>query len=317
MTLSLVTGGGGFIGSHIVERLLSEGHDVRVIDNFSTGRRENLEFPASSPRWGRLEVIPGDITDMSVVLRAVKGADHVLHQAAIPSVPRSVADPAATHHVNVTGTLNMLIASRDEGVGRFIYASSSSIYGDSPTLPKVETMPPSPLSPYAISKLAGELYAQTFHRLYGLPTIGLRYFNIFGPRQDPASEYAAVIPKFITAIARGERPTIFGDGEQTRDFNFVANAVDANLRAMTCDAGAFGGSYNIACSERISLLDLVAAVNRIFGTSLRPVHADVRPGDVKHSLADISAAGEKLGYRRGVGFQEGLAQTAAWFRKKI
>lgn len=317
MTLSLVTGGGGFIGSHIVERLLSEGHDVRVIDDFSTGRRENLEFSPTSPRWGRLEVMPGDITDAASVQRAVKGADYVFHQAAIPSVPRSVADPAATNHAGVTGTLNVLIASRDEGVKRFIYASSSSIYGDSPTLPKIETMAPNPLSPYAISKLAGELYAKAFHRLYGLPTIGLRYFNIFGPRQDPTSEYAAVIPKFITAIARGERPTIFGDGEQTRDFNFISNAVEANLRAMTCDPGASGGSYNIACGQRISLLDLVASVNRIFGSSLQPVHADARPGDVKHSLADISAAGEKLGYRPDVSFQEGLAQTAAWFRKKI
>ncbi|HEY3175157.1 MAG TPA: SDR family oxidoreductase [Candidatus Polarisedimenticolia bacterium] len=317
MALILVTGGGGFIGSHIVERLLSEGHDVRVIDDFSTGRRENLEFSPTSPRWGRLEVMPGDITDMLAARRAVSGAEYVLHQAAIPSVPRSVADPAATNQAGVTGTLNMLITSRDEGVKRFIYASSSSVYGDSETLPKVETMTPNPLSPYAVSKLAGELYARAFHRLYGLPTIGLRYFNIFGPRQDPTAEYAAVIPKFITAIARGERPVIFGDGGQTRDFNFISNAVDANLCAMTCDAGAAGGSYNIACGQRISLLDLVASVNAIFGTNLQAEHGDVRAGDVRHSLADISAAGEKLGYRPAVSFQEGLAQTAAWFRKKI
>lgn len=316
MPLSLVTGGGGFIGSHIVERLLSEGHDVRVVDNFSTGRRENLEFSPSSSRWGRLEVMPGDITDMETARRAVKGADYVSHQAAIPSVPRSVADPGASNEANVTGTLNMLVAARDEGVKRFVYASSSSVYGDSPTLPKVETMAPNPLSPYAISKLAGEMYAKAFHRLYGLATIGLRYFNIFGPRQDPTSEYAAVIPKFITAMSRGERPVIFGDGEQTRDFNFISNAVDANLSALTCNPSAAGGSYNIACGTRISLLDLVASLNRILETSLQPSHADARPGDVKHSLADITAAGEQIGYRPSVPFQEGLAQTAAWFRKK-
>ncbi|HZI93054.1 MAG TPA: NAD-dependent epimerase/dehydratase family protein, partial [Patescibacteria group bacterium] len=194
MTLNLVTGGGGFIGSHITERLLSEGQDVRVVDDFSTGRRENLEFVPGSSRWGRLEVLPGDITEMDLARRAMKDVSFVFHQAAIPSVPRSVADPAATNAANVTGTLNLLIAARDAGVKRFVYASSSSVYGESPSLPKVETMPPDPLSPYAVSKLAGELYAKAFFRLYGFPTIGLRYFNVFGPRQDPASEYAAVVP---------------------------------------------------------------------------------------------------------------------------
>ena len=317
MSRSLVTGGGGFIGSHIVERLLSEGHDVRVVDNFSSGRRENLEFPASTSRWGRLEVLPGDITDTDLLPRAVKDVDHIFHQAAIPSVPRSVADPAASNHANVTGTLNLLIAARDARVKRFIYASSSSVYGDSVALPKVETMPPNPLSPYAISKLAGELYAQAFYRLYGLPTIGLRYFNIFGPRQDPASEYAAVVPRFITAIATGERPTIFGDGMQTRDFTYIDNAVEANLRAMTCGEGAFGGSYNVACGQRYSLLDLMSALNQILEAKVEPILSQPRAGDVKHSMADISAAAAKLGYHPGVAFTEGLGRTAAWFRKKL
>ena len=317
MPRSLVTGGGGFIGSHIVERLLSEGHDVRVVDNFSTGRRENIEFTPSSPRWGRLEVLPGDITDTGLVAHVVKDVDFVFHQAAIPSVPRSVADPAASNHANVTGTLNLLVAARDAKVRRFIYASSSSVYGDSVALPKIETMTPNPLSPYAISKLAGELYAQAFHRLYGLPTIGLRYFNIFGPRQDPASEYAAVVPKFITAIAKGERPTIFGDGTQTRDFTYISNAVEANFRAMSCQEAAFGGSFNVACGQRYSLLDLMSALNQILEAKVQPILAETRAGDVKHSMADISAAAGKLGYSPGVAFIEGLGRTAAWFRKKL
>ena len=317
MALNLVTGGGGFIGSHITERLLSEGQDVRVVDDFSTGRRENLEFVAGSSRWGRLEVLPGDITDMDLARRATKDVEFVFHQAAIPSVPRSVADPAASNAANVTGTLNLLIAARDAGVKRFIYASSSSVYGESPTLPKVETMPPEPLSPYAISKLAGELYAKAFHRLYRFPTIGLRYFNVFGPRQDPGSEYAAVVPRFITAIARGGKPVIFGDGEQTRDFTYISNAVDANILASRCGEAAFGGSYNVACGRRVSLIELVAMINRIFDTTIQPDHSATRAGDVKHSLADIGAAAEKLGYRPAMGLEEGLALTATWFRKKV
>jgi len=317
MAVNLVTGGGGFIGSHITHRLLSEGHEVRVLDNFSTGRRENLEFEDAGALAGRLEVVAGDITDVATVRRTMTGVDCVFHQAAIPSVPRSVADPAASNHANVTGTLNLLLAARDAGVKRFVYASSSSVYGESPTLPKVETMAPEPLSPYAISKLAAEQYARAFHRLYGLPTVGLRYFNIFGPRQDPGSEYAAVIPKFITAIASGRRPVIFGDGEQTRDFTYISNAVDANLRARDCAEEAFGRSFNVACGDRASLLDLVAQINRIEGTDVPPDHAAPRAGDVRHSLADISAAGRYLGYRPAVGFEEGLAKTVAWFRKKI
>ena len=317
MGLHLVTGGGGFIGSHITERLLGDGHDVRVIDNFSTGRAENLELTRGSARWGRLDVMPGDINDPELVARALAGVEWVFHQAAIPSVPRSVADPIGSNHANVTGTLNLLVAARDAGVKRFIYASSSSVYGESPTLPKVETMTPAPLSPYAVSKLTGELYAKAFHKLYGLPTIGLRYFNIFGPRQDPGSEYAAVVPKFITAIAKGQPPTIFGDGEQTRDFTFVSNAVDANLKAATAPESAFGGSYNVACGERISLLQLVAIINRLLGADVKPRHADPRPGDVKHSLAAIEAARSCIGYEPRVGVEEGLEQTAAFFRKRI
>lgn len=316
MGLDLVTGGAGFLGSHIVERLLSDGRDVRVIDDFSTGRKENLEFTPTSERWGSLEVVPGDIADMEIVGGVVGGVEHVFHQAARPSVPRSVADPAATNMANVTGTLNLLIASRDAGVKRFIYASSSSIYGESPTLPKVETMPPDPLSPYAISKLAAEQYARAFHRLYGLPTIGLRYFNIFGPRQDPASEYAAVVPRFITAIARGESPRIHGDGEQTRDFTYVRNAVEANMLATKCREAAYGRTFNIACGTRYSLLELVARINGILETHLEPVHDAPRPGDIKHSLADISSAGSLLGYRPLVDLTKGLVETTAWFRKR-
>ncbi len=317
MALHLVTGGGGFIGSHITERLLSEGHDVRVLDNFSTGKTENLELPRGSGRWGRLDVMPGDITDGALVTRAMSGVQWVFHQAAIPSVPRSVADPIASNHANVTGTLTLLTAARDAGVKRFIYASSSSVYGESPALPKVETMTPAPLSPYAVSKLTGEYYAGVFHRLYGLPTVGLRYFNVFGPRQDPGSEYAAVVPKFITAIAKGQPPTIFGDGEQTRDFTYVSNAVDANLKAATASESAFGGSYNVACGARISLLELVAMINGLLGASVTPRHTEARAGDVKHSLAGIEAARAQLGYEPRVGVEEGLAQTAAWFQKRL
>ena len=312
--MDLVTGGAGFIGSHVTERLLSEGRDVRVLDDFSTGRRENFHFPLG-PGAGRLEVVSGDIADPGLARRAVEGVEHVFHQAAIPSVPRSVADPLASHHANATGTLNMLIAARDAGVKRFIYASSSSVYGDSERLPKVETMPAAPLSPYAVSKLACELYAKAFHRLYGLATIGLRYFNVFGPRQDPASQYAAVVPKFITAIRDGRAPTIFGDGRQTRDFTYVGNAVDANMKARDCGPAAHGRSFNIACGASISLLELVDRINGIFGSRLAPVHEPSRPGDVKHSLADVSEAVGLLGYRPGVSLEEGLALTAAWYRK--
>src|SRR5687767_1848856 len=250
MALHLVTGGAGFIGSHVTERLLSEGHDVRVVDDFSTGRRENLEFaPASSDPWGRLEVVPGDITDEDTARRAVKGVEIVLHQAAIPSVPRSVSDPLASHEANATGTLRLLLASREAGVRRFVYASSSSVYGDSPTLPKREAMPAEPLSPYAISKLSAELYARTFTKIYGLATVGLRYFNVFGPRQDPASEYAAVIPRFILWSLQGTPLEIHGDGQQSRDFTYIDNVVEANCLAAGAP-GAAGQAFNVGCGER-------------------------------------------------------------------
>jgi len=314
LALHLVTGGAGFIGSHLAERLLADGHDVRVLDDFSSGKEANLDF-APPAKGGRLEVMRGDVSDEEVARRAVSGVACVYHQAAIPSVPRSIDNPAATHRANATGTLNLLIAARDAKVSRFVYASSSSVYGDTPTLPKVESMTPAPLSPYAISKLSAEHYARVFHRIYGLPTIGLRYFNIFGPRQDPTSQYAAVVPRFITAIAAGRAPVIYGDGEQTRDFNYVGNAVEANLRAAACSDSAFGMTFNVACGARISLLDLVDRINGIFGTRVVPVHEESRPGDVKHSLADISLAGKHLGWRPATGLDEGLKKTADWFAR--
>jgi nucleoside-diphosphate-sugar epimerase len=312
--LYLVTGGAGFIGSQIVERLLREGRRVRVVDDFSTGRRENIDAAreAAGTR-GELEVLEGSLADSGVARRAVAGAGYVLHQAAIPSVPRSVADPGKTHAANITGTLNVLVAARDGKVRRFVYASSSSAYGDTPTLPKVETMPTQPLSPYAIQKLGGEQYARVFHALYGLPTISLRYFNIFGPRQDPASEYAAVIPKFIVDMAGGRAPTVYGDGEQTRDFCYIDNAVDANLLACRAGENAFGGVYNIACGRRVSILDLVSLLNGILKTDIRPRLTDPRPGDVKDSLADTGAARRDLGYEVRVHLEEGLRRTAAFF----
>ncbi len=312
--LYAVTGGAGFIGSHVVERLLREGRRVRAVDDFSSGKRENLESArAAAGGAGDLEILEGTLADPDFARRAVEGASFVLHQAAVPSVPRSVAEPLRTHAANATGTLNVLQASRESGVRRFVYASSSSAYGDTPTLPKIESMPTSPLSPYAIQKLAGEQYARVFHALYGLPTVSLRYFNVFGPRQDPKSEYAAVIPKFITAIARGARPTIYGDGGQTRDFCFVDNTVDANLLACTAGESALGRAYNVACARRVSLLDLVRLINEILGTSVAPLHAEARPGDVRHSLADISAAKDQLGYEVKVDLEAGLRRTVAWF----
>ncbi len=314
MALHLVTGGAGFIGSHLAERLLTDGHDVRVLDDFSSGVEGNLGFaPAGS--GGRLEVMRGDVSDPEVAGRAVRGVACVYHQAAIPSVPRSIDNPAATHRANVTGTVNLLIAARDAGVRRFIYASSSSVYGDTPTLPQLQSMTPAPLSPYAISKLSAEHYARVFHRIYGLPTIGLRYFNVFGPRQDPTSQYAAVVPRFITAIAAGRAPVIYGDGEQTRDFNYVGNAVEANMLASSCGEDAFGLTFNVACGARISLLELVDRINAIFGTRVVPVHEEVRPGDVKHSLADIALAAKHLGWRPTTGLDDGLKKTADWFAR--
>lgn len=308
MTLYLVTGGAGFIGSHIVKELVRRGERVRVLDNFSTGRRENL-----APFLEHIELVEGDLRDLPTVRRAVEGVDHVLHQAALASVPRSVADPLASNSANVTGTLNLLVAARDAGVRRVVYAASSSAYGDSPTLPKQEDMPTAPKSPYAVSKLAGEHYCRAFTEVYGLETVSLRYFNVFGPRQDPASQYAAVVPLFITAMLRGEPPTVHGDGLQSRDFTYVANVVHANLLATTAP-GVAGRVFNVACGQRYTLLDLIASLDEIMGAHVTPVHTASRPGDVRHSLADVTAAQEALGYRAEVDFDEGLRRTVAWYR---
>jgi len=250
------------------------------------------------------------------VRRVAEGVDYILHQAALPSVPRSIADPLASNDSNVTGTLHLLIAARDAGVKRVVYASSSSVYGDNPTLPKREDMSPAPKSPYAVSKLAGEYYCRVFAQAYGLETVCLRYFNVFGPRQDPASQYAAVIPKFITALLRDEPPTIYGDGHQSRDFTYVSNVVRANLLAATAP-DVSGRVFNVACGERYTVLDLVAVLTEILGTHITPVHTAPRPGDVRHSLADITAAREALGYRVEVNFHEGLRRTVAWYREHI
>lgn len=303
----LVTGGAGFIGSHIVERLVREGESVRVIDDFSTGKRENLQ-----PFAGSIEIVEGDIRDFDRLHRALEGVDVVLHQAALPSVPRSIADPLTSNAVNMVGTLNLLEAARRQKTKKIVYASSSSVYGDNPELPKHEGMVPNPLSPYAVSKLGGEKYCQVFARLYGIETIGLRYFNVFGPRQDPNSQYSAVIPKFITAIQRGVRPVIFGDGLQSRDFTFVDNVVEANLLAAR--APNLGGVVmNCACSGQVTLNALVEEINRIVGSDVAPIYEAPRPGDIVHSFADIRMIQSKLGFRPFVDFREGLARTVRYY----
>jgi nucleoside-diphosphate-sugar epimerase len=307
LSLYLVTGGAGFIGSHIVEELLRRGERVRVLDNFSTGRRENL-----SSFLGRIELIEGDLRDPSTLRRAVQGVDCVLHQAAIASVQRSVDDPLETHAVNATGTLNLLVAAQEAGVRRVVYASSAAVYGDSPTLPKQESMLPRPKSPYAVTKVLGEHYCRVFAEVYNLETVSLRYFNIFGPRQDLRSQYAAVIPRFITAMLRGEAPTVYGDGHQSRDFIYVSNVVQANLLAATAPNVA-GQVFNVACGERYTLLDLVAILSDILGVTVAPVHTAPRSGDVRHSVADVTAAQEALGYRVKEDFEQGLRRTVAWF----
>lgn len=304
----LITGGAGFIGSNLVETLVARGETVRVLDNFATGRRENL-----APFLDKIDLLEGDLADPSTCRAAVRGVRYVLHQAALPSVARSIEDPLSTNRTNVDGTLQLFWAARDAGVQRVVYASSSSVYGETPTLPKHEAMSPAPISPYAVSKLVTEQYAAIFDRLYGLETVGLRYFNVFGPRQDPNSHYAAVIPKFLRAMTQGEPPTIFGDGLQSRDFCFVANVVSANL--LACEAPAASGAVmNVACGSRIDLNELVARLNTLLGTSITPLYAPARSGDIKHSLADISRAQELLGYRVLADLDEGLRRTAEWFR---
>ncbi len=308
MSTYLVTGAAGFIGSNLVRAILDNGDRARGIDNFVTGRRENLED------LEELDFIEGDITDPETIATATRSVDYVLHQAAIPSVPRSLDDPLACHHAAATGTLRVLEAARAAGVRRVVYASSSSAYGDTPTLPKVETMPTRPLSPYAVAKLTGEQYASVYARVFGLETVSLRYFNIFGPRQDPASTYAAVIPKFIQCARRGERPPIFGDGKQSRDFTFIANVIEANLKACTAK-GVAGEVFNIACGEHFNLLHLVREINAILGTDVEPEHHPTRTGDVRDSLADITKAREMLGYTAAVSFREGLERTIEWHKR--
>jgi len=303
----LVTGGAGFIGSHVVRRLLALGRDVRVLDNLSTGQSSNL-----SSVFREIDLVERDLRNLSSVTRAMRGCDAVVHLGAVPSVPRSIADPGTTHVANATGTLNVLIAAREEGVGRVVFASSSSIYGANAELPKRESSKPLPISPYAVSKLAAESYCQSFFQVYGLETVALRYFNVFGPRQDPQSEYAAVIPKFIWAFRHGEPPVIFGDGEQSRDFTFVDNVVDANIAALET-AGVGGRVYNIACGQQITLNQLAVGLRKEIGATVEAVHGPPRPGDVRHSVADISLARDELAYEPTVGLEEGLRRTVAYF----
>ncbi len=303
----LVTGGGGFIGCNIVQALVERGQTVRVLDNFSTGRRQNL-----TALENKVELIEGDIRDRAITERAVEGIDYVLHQAALGSVPRSVQDPLTSNEVNVNGTLNLLWAAKKARVKRFVMASSSSIYGNTPSLPKDESMLPNPISPYAVSKLAGERYTLSFNAVYDLPTVALRYFNVFGPKQDPTSQYAAVIPRFITAMMSGQSPVVYGDGEQSRDFTYVDNVVQANLLACTASA-APGHAMNIACGDRYSLNTLLQLLAEIMGKKAQPVYETDRPGDVKHSMASIERAQHLLGFSPAINFKEGLKRTVAWF----
>ncbi|GIV18163.1 MAG: capsular polysaccharide biosynthesis protein [Armatimonadota bacterium] len=307
----LVTGGAGFIGSHLVEKLVGLGHEVIVLDDLSTGREENIAHLRDS-----ITFVKGSITDRALLSRVMEGVQVVFHQAALGSVPRSVEDPVTTHEVNITGTFNVLLTARDAGVQRVVYAASSSAYGDTPTLPKVETMLPNPLSPYAVSKLVGEYYCQVFTRVYGLETVSLRYFNVFGPRQNPHSQYAAVIPKFITAALKGEPLTVFGDGEQSRDFTYIDNVVQANLLAME-SPHAVGKVYNVACGGRYTLNELIRQLEAIFGRQLEVQHLPPRAGDVKHSEASIAEAQRDLGYRVLVSFEEGLKRTVGWYKEQI
>jgi nucleoside-diphosphate-sugar epimerase len=304
----LVTGGAGFIGSHLVRGLLKAGYSVRILDDYATGKPDNLKEVRDD-----IEIIEGSITDLDTARRAVDGAAYVFHQAAWASVPLSVSDPLGSNHVNVTGTLTMLTAARDAHVRRFIYAASSSAYGDTPDSPKVETMPTIPLSPYAVAKLTGEGYCRAFHRVYGLETVALRYFNVFGPRQDPLSQYAAVIPIFITALLEGREITIFGDGEQSRDFIYVDNVVQANLKSMTAPKAA-GEIFNVASGECFTLNQLVDTLSQIMQVVPRVRYAEQNPGDVRHSLADISKAEHLLGYAPKIDLGEGLERTISYYR---
>lgn len=309
MARYLVTGGAGFIGSNIAERLVALGEKVVVFDNLSTGHEGNIEHIATDIRF-----VKGDIRNASEVRMALEDVDYVLHQAALASVPRSIEDPVLVNEVNVGGTLNVLEESRQAGVKGVVYAASSSAYGDSEVLPKIEDMLPAPLSPYGVSKLVGEHYCSVYSKVYGLPTVSIRYFNVFGPRQDPASQYAAVIPIFINHLLNGTAPTIYGDGEQSRDFTYVGNIVKANIMAAQWDKAA-GQVINVACGGRFTLNEIYGMLSRLIGAEIDPVYADTRAGDVKHSHADISMAEDLLGYSVETGFEEGLKRTVDWYRQ--
>ncbi len=310
-----VTGGAGFIGSNLAEYLLSRGYEVLIIDNFSTGKRQNLAGWVEKSA-GRAVVLEADINETDRLRRALGGVRYVFHQAAIPSVPRSVADPQATNSANISGTLSVLVASRDAGVKRVVVASSSSVYGDDPGLPKVEERLGRPLSPYALSKIVCEEYCRLFSQIYGLETVCLRYFNVFGPRQDPKSEYSAVIPRFSTRLLSGTAPVIYGDGEQTRDFTFVANVIDANWNAAN-SPGAVGEVFNIGCGQRTSLNQLLEAFNGALGTRIKASYQPARTGDVRHSVADISKAAKLLDYAPQVTLQEGLKRVLEWYGTQV
>src|SRR5438552_3002363 len=308
MARYVVTGGGGFIGSHIVEELVRRDETVTDIDNFSTGKHANVE-----PFEDDIEVIEADIAEAKNLTQFLRGADYVMNQAAKPSVPKSSIDPVKSHNANVNGTLRLLVASREAGVKRVVYASSSSLYGDSPTLPKHEGMTPNPLSPYGAQKLFGEMYCQVFTRAYGLETVSLRYFNVFGPRQDATSQYSGVLALFIPAVLQGKKPTIYGDGLQSRDFTYVKNVAEANLIACRA-AGVAGEVFNVACGDRITVNSMLQQINTVTGKDITPIYAEPRSGDIKHSQADITRAKADLGYQPKVSFAEGLRNTIEWYR---
>lgn len=307
----LVTGGAGFIGSNICEELVQRDYNVRVVDNLLTGKMKNLDRVID-----KIEFIEADIGNPEVASRAVSDMDCVMHQAALPSVPRSVDDPALTHQHCVDATFTLLMAARDAKIKRFVYAASSSAYGNSSTLPKVESMPVKPLSPYAVGKLVGEHYCSVFAKVYGMETISLRYFNVFGPKQDPASEYAAAVPAFVTAILKDQSPTIYGDGEQSRDFTYIDNVVHANILAATA-AKTAGQSVNIACAEAVTVNGIIRMINHILGKKVKCRYVDRRAGDVRHSLADISRAKEIIGYKPRVNFRTGLETAIEWYRENL
>jgi len=311
MSTYLVTGGAGFIGSHIVHRLVADGQKVRVLDNFSTGKRANLAAVSKD-----VDVVEGDLRSADDCRKACKGVEIIFHEGALPSVPKSVADPQSSHDCNINGTFNVLMAARDCGCRRVVYAGSSSAYGDQAESPKRESMRPAPLSPYAVNKLVGEYYLRAFHECYGLETISLRYFNVFGPRQDPKSQYAAAIPAFVSAILNDKPPTIYGDGEQTRDFTYIDNVVHGNMLAAKAPKLS-GEVINVACSESVTVNHAIELINKLLGKNVKPIHTDIRPGDIKHSLADISLARKIIGFEPVVKFDEGLRRAIEWYRENL